>query len=242
MKAHQYQSGFTLVEIAIVLLIVGLLMRTVLEPIGIAQQQKRINSTRTELELVKDSLHAHLVAHGFLPCPIKTNALSLQRNDSAAGDECRVSQGGVPAVVLGLSGAIDAKGVLLDAWNRPYRYTVSLQNHSSMGNPRLPDWTTQGEASNVGLRYLSSDIVLCIQPSRASCTRKNVRAKHLAFVVLSHGQDNSSTGAQTENLDGDETFVVNALSTSQESPFDDQLVWSSAQDVMYWLLRAGWLP
>jgi prepilin-type N-terminal cleavage/methylation domain-containing protein len=240
------QCGFTLVEIAIVLLIVGLLTRTLLEPISSAQRHKQFDLTRSELQQVKDSLHAHLIAHGSLPCPLSYTAVNQVSDGDGGGDEsgveCAVEQGSVPAVKLGLSGAIDSHGALLDVWNRPYRYALSLSNHTSKGNQRLPDWTTPGEASNVGLRYLSSNLVLCVEPSRGACPNRNVRAKNLAFVVLSLGQDVSTNGAQSENQDGDETFVLKALSVRSDSPFDDQIVWSSTQDILYWMLRAGWLP
>lgn len=236
------QCGFTLVEIAIVLFIVGLLTRTLLEPIAIAQKYKQFDLTRSELQQVKDSVHAHLIAHGYLPCPIADTSVNLVSNGGATGVECEVLEGSVPAVLLGLSGAIDTNGSLLDVWNRPYRYAVSLSNHKSKGNQRFPDWTTPGEASNVGLRYLSSNLVLCVEPSRVACAKRKVRANNLAFVIFSLGQDVSESGAQSENQDGDGTYIINPLSTRSDSPFDDQIVWSSTQDVLYWMLRAGWLP
>lgn len=243
MQQRQTQGGFTLVEIAIVLLIMGLLTSTLLEPMTIAQQHKKFDITRSELRKIKDSLHAHLVAVGYLPCPITSVMVNQSALAGSQGDtECQIEQGFIPAVALGLSGSIDTNGALLDVWNRPYRYAVSLNNHSSEGNQRLPDWTTPGEASNVGLRHLSSNFVLCNQPSRAACSNRNVRAENLAFVVLSLGQDNSTQGAQSENQDNDEVFVINTLSIRPGSPFDDQLIWSSTQDILYWMLRAGWLP
>ncbi|MFT6304217.1 MAG: prepilin-type N-terminal cleavage/methylation domain-containing protein [Granulosicoccus sp.] len=242
MGRRQTQYGFTLVEISIVLLIVGLLTRSLLMPITMAQQRKQFDLTRSELQLVKDSLHAHLIAHGYLPCPIMETVADLASGGDKRGVKCEVGQGSVPAVVLGLSGAIDSHGALLDVWSRPYRYAVSLSNHSSKGNQRFPDWTTPGEASNVGLRYLSSSLVLCVEPSRAACAKRNVRADNLTFVVLSLGQDVSTAGAQSENQDGDETFLISPLSIRSDSPFDDQIVWSSTHDILYWMLRAGWLP
>jgi hypothetical protein len=148
----------------------------------------------------------------------------------------------VPAAVLGLSGAIDSQGALLDAWNRPYKYAVSLSSHSLKGDQLLPDWTTAGEASNVGLRNLSSDFELCIEPSRGVCANRKTRAKNLAFLVISLGEDDSTKGLQVENQDGDTTFLINEYSINADSPFDDLVVWSSTQDLLYWMLRAGWLP
>lgn len=236
------QQGFTLVEIAIVLLIVGLLTRTLLEPVTTAQLHRKYDVTRSELQTVKDSLHAHLVAHGHLPCPISDTASNQMSDTHDAEAVCMISQGTVPAVALGLSGAINSGGALLDVWNRPYRYVVSLSSHALQGNQRLPDWTTPGEASYVGLRNLSSSLVLCLEPAQATCASRNVRAGDLVFLVFSLGQDLTTQGAQLENQDGDETFVIGALSTHGDLPFDDQIVWSSTQDVVYWMLRAGWLP
>ena len=244
MNRYQTQSGFTLVEIAIVLLIVGVLARTLLEPLNRAQSHKQVEQTNNELQLIKDSLHAHLIAYGYLPCPITQSSISSASTSitSTTSTNCKNMQGGVPAALLGLSGAIDSHGALLDAWNNPYRYAVSLSNHASRGDQRLPDWTTAGEASRVGLRHLTSNLVLCTKPSRDACAKHNVRASNLVFVVLSQGKDASSSGAQLENQDNDAIYIVKDWSLSVDSAFDDQIVWSSNQDALYWMLRAAWLP
>ena len=69
-----------------------------------------------------------------------------------------------------------------------------------------------------------------------------VRANELAFVVVSNGRKISQSARETENSDEDNIFVVAEYSIEETTAFDDQVVWSSAQEVMYWMLRAAWLP
>ena len=242
-----------------VLLILGLLTKAALPPLSEAQRHRQHRQAEQELQSVKESLWAHVIATGALPCPVafSSGALSpaalspeaLSQIDADTG-HCRLSHGGVPARLLGLPGAIDRHGALLDPWNQPYRLTVSLVSHDSLGDPSSPDWTTPGEASRIGVAALSADLVLCTRRVQGRCPHQDVRADQLAFVLLSTGADAASTSAarpgsettQSENLDGDEIFVIQPPSIVATDPFDDQLVWGTAAETRYWLLRAGWLP
>ena len=232
------EKGFTLIELAIVLLIVGLLSKNILEPIAFAQERQRYSKNYSKLRLIKESLLAHVVATGTLPCPTSTNT----RSGANPSFVCNVGQGGIPAATLGIAGAVSEQGALLDEWGRAYIYVVSLSSHPSEGEEHLPDWTTADEASVVGIANLRGSLALCLQAAAVSCPLNQVRANELAFVVVSNGQNISQSALEAENTDGDNIFVVAEYSIEQTTAFDDQVVWSSAQEVMYWMLRAAWLP
>jgi len=238
------QQAFTLVELALVLLVLGVLTRSLIGPLTGARNLMDRRTTTEQLDTIKQSLLGHVVATGVLPCPItpsSTTGFDFQVNDELSG-ACPDSIGGLPAGLLGLSGVIDGNGQLLDVWNRPFRYAISLDNHAHRGDIELPDWTSAGEASRVGLRELGASITVCSQKHENTCPRTHVRANSVVFVVLSMGKDDSSAGSQTENQDNDLEFLLQDESIDAATMYDDQLVWATAPDIMYWMLRSGWLP
>lgn len=243
-----HHRGFSLVEMAIVLLIVGLMSGAVIEPLMSVRARALHKAAIDQLDTIKSSLIAQAVASGALPCPqalhraghsLPTITAPVVPPDSKP---CRQARGGIPAGVLGLAGAVNEHGLLLDPWGRPYRYALSLHSHDSKGRPEWPDWSTPGEATRVGLGDLAADLLLCGTAVRSACPRRQVRASGVVFVVLSLGEDDSLSGLQYENQDDDQYFLMAESSVEPENRYDDYLVWATAPDVAYWLLRAGWLP
>lgn len=244
-----HERAFTLVEMAFVLLIIGLLTKTAIGPLTTLQAHGKRERAEQDLHLVREAVFAYLVAYGALPCPSLASSANTPYSMKVTGTSravdgqiCKVSSGWVPTYELGLAGRVNDRGALLDPWGREYQYAVSLSNDADKGGATLPDWTTPGEAANVGITNLSSDIILCNSSSGANCTGRAIRSDQIAFVVMSAGADNSTRGLQAENQDNDNYFVVTDESVITGAQFDDLLVWGSAADVMYWMLRMGWLP
>lgn len=238
-RAVAGMRGVTLVEMAIVLLILGVLTRAAIAPLSGLQQHRQHREAVSQLESIRHALWAHVVSAGVLPCPVVAGSgTAVTESDSV----CLRFSGGVPAVVLGLSGPVDSDGALLDPWGRPYQLAVSLFSHDQRGIPAEPDWTTEGETSRIGIAELAADLVVCNQAVTGQCPARSVRASELSFVVFTSGSDNTSAGDQSENLDADKVFTLQEHSVNTERPFDDLLLWGTAAETVYWLLRAGWLP
>jgi prepilin-type N-terminal cleavage/methylation domain-containing protein len=240
--------GFTLVEMALVLLVLGLLTRAALLPLASVLEHRNRQATHNQLQEIKQAMLAHVVAYGALPCPVRMHtgdaAVVHDQPGTALEDkqQCRFHEGGVPAVALGLPGSLSNTQALLDPWGREYIYSVSLSSHAVLGNLEFADWTTPGEAARVGVPNLSADITLCTQATGNNCPAAHTRVDQIAFLVLSLGKEADQRGHQGENQDGDRNFVLHSESQQPEDFFDDQLVWGTASDLMYWLLRMGWLP
>lgn len=246
-------GGFTLVEMALVLLVLGLLTRAAVLPLAALQEHRDRRATEIRLQEIRQALFAHVVAYGALPCPVTT---SVERLNTAVVEvsrdadqalridrpRCQLEAGGVPGLALGLSGALGHNGAVLDPWGRAYKYAVSLSSHAHTGDLASADWTTPGEAARVGVRNLSADLTLCRHTSGQGCLARDVRVDQITFVVLSLGKDASTQGHQAENQDNDQYFLLQPESSVHSSQFDDQLVWGTAADTMYWMLRMGWLP
>ncbi len=105
-KSHQTQTGFSLVEMAIVLAIVALLLGSLLPTISGQIEQQRRNETRKYMDEVRDALLGYAIAHKHLPCP-DTN------DDGLENTPCVASQvGTLPYKDLGVTDK-DANGVVL---------------------------------------------------------------------------------------------------------------------------------
>ena len=62
-------SGFTLVELTLVLLIVALLMGGMMIPLSAQRDMQYIRETQQQMEEIKESLLGFVVSQGRLPCP-----------------------------------------------------------------------------------------------------------------------------------------------------------------------------
>jgi prepilin-type N-terminal cleavage/methylation domain-containing protein len=111
------KKGFTLIEMAIVLVIVGLLLAGLFTTLRTQFELRRTEETRIVLEEAKEALMGYALANKFLPCP-DTNAVpNGSEGPRAASNECTTLEGVLPWQALGVRG--------IDAWGRYIRYRVS---------------------------------------------------------------------------------------------------------------------
>jgi len=238
MNSNQY--GFSLVELSIVLVVVGSLAASLVVPLKSSFEMAKFTETQKHLTDIKVGLTGFVLANGRLPCPVN---LSSDISEFVETQEtCRISTGGVPGSVLGVPGVLANSGALLDSWGRPYVYTVSLNDHSTLGEAGVPDWLSTEEISELGASQLKAELSLCRSGSSNKCPNSNLITNEIVWLVLSRGADATATGIQIENQDGDTIFTLGPYSQNKLQPFDDQIVWTSRSELVYWLLRANWLP
>ena len=112
----KYKShGFTLVEMAIVLLIVGLLLGGLLMPLSTQMDQRKVGETQKVLEDVKEALIGFAIANGRLPRPA-TSFTNGVENPAACATEAACT-GVIPWSTLGIT--------KLDSWGKIIRYSVT---------------------------------------------------------------------------------------------------------------------
>src|SRR3954471_3992815 len=111
-------SGFTLVELAIAMLIVGLLLASAMIPISAQIDIKAAADTQRTMDQIRDALIGFAQANGRLPCPADP---TLATSNASAGQEsatrCTLGKGVIPWAVLGTPEA--------DAWGRRFTYRVA---------------------------------------------------------------------------------------------------------------------
>jgi len=108
------QAGFTLVEIAIVLLIVGLLIGGMIAPLSSQMEQRRVSDTRRTMDEAREALFGYALRNGYLPCPAISSSNGLE---DRTGNVCNKRYGYLPWAALGVG--------RLDGWNHLMGYTVT---------------------------------------------------------------------------------------------------------------------
>jgi len=145
------QKGFTLVEIAIVLLIVAVLLGYTVALFPKQQELKKYRAAEQEMDQVIGAIVGFAQVNGRLPCPaIPTTAGD---EDGGGGADCNNFGGFVPVNTLGITGRLNADSLLLDPWGNPYRYYVTDNDFNGAGGS---DFVRSGEMRVVGL--VDSDI------------------------------------------------------------------------------------
>lgn len=112
MKANR---GFTLVELAVVMVILSVIMFGAMSLIGSAEREKAVSNARVEIRLAMEALNGFAAVNGRFPCPA-TNADDLTEQP-AGGGVCDAQSGFLPTKTLGISS--------IDPWSRPLRYAVA---------------------------------------------------------------------------------------------------------------------
>lgn len=211
--------GFTLVEIAIVLLIVTILLGYSVAMLTVQQELKQYRQAEKEMQRIVEAVEAFAQVNGYLPCPawaddlaaptVSSNGAECREDGGAldcngsdpATDSCDVWFGYVPGKTLGLTGRYSQNtGLLLDPWGMPYRYQVSDSNVDSNATPGATaedDFVMLGEMQDEGIANLSPDLFVCnADPSPGSAGTDtdcggagNTLVGDLPVVILSTGKD-----------------------------------------------------
>lgn len=116
------KRGFTLVEMAVVLVVIGLVLSGILSTFQAQMDSAKIRETRQSLADIREGMIAFALNKGYLPCPANP---TLAFNAAGAGIEDRVAATGlcnrlngvVPWATLGVKE--------LDAWGGRFSYSVS---------------------------------------------------------------------------------------------------------------------
>ncbi|MBF0373393.1 MAG: prepilin-type N-terminal cleavage/methylation domain-containing protein [Alphaproteobacteria bacterium] len=121
------QSGFTLIELSIVLVIMGLLLGMGLSSGKEYMAQQKVKTTAQKMEAVQESLALYVARTKRLPCPDTDYDGDEERVDGATQCSNAQTGGTIPWLDLGLPG--DAAR---DAWNNWLVYRVYDVSGGSM--------------------------------------------------------------------------------------------------------------
>lgn len=253
-KAKHGQNGFTLVELAIVLVIISVLLGSFIGTLVSRIETTRYENTTNELEEIKQALIGYAFTNGYLPCPDCIAAgcpsgVNVARDgvsdEVGVGADCDVANatGNVPWVTLGMG-----RG---DAWNTRYRYWVD------------PNYTN--DADGITLIPVTAGVGIIEEPNLAAdptgLVTQNL-ANNVVAVIFSQGI-NRLGGLSTENVlldavpllinihenenTNDDLIFHSRPPTPEDAataggPFDDIVIWISEYELKAKMVEAGALP
>ena len=105
------QGGFTLIEIAIVLLIVTILLGYTVALFPRQQELRQYREVDRKMDEVIVALIGFAQINGRLPCPAIPNSAGVEDGGGAA--ECNNFGGFVPVNTLGITGRLNADSLLI---------------------------------------------------------------------------------------------------------------------------------
>lgn len=236
--------GFTLVEMAVAIVVMALLIGSILVPLATQVDQRRTADVQRTLDEIKEALVGFAAAQTspYLPCP-DTDFPPDGAENVDAGGNCVSPEGTLPWVTLGV-GAVDP-------WNNRYRYRVTAA--FARRAPATPfTLTDQG------------DLQVCAAPACAVADRLTVvppSPSAPVVVILSHGPNGrggiSASGVagvaplaavsadEQANTDNNAVFVSRApraTTAAAGDEFDDIVAWLSPHILRSRLIAAGRLP
>lgn len=218
-------QGFTLIEMAIVMVILGALLGGLLVPLS---SQREINQQKAAAQLLQDvrqALIGYAVIHGSLPCPASATSNGAEAPRTGTNG-CSLGNGFVPYAQLGVQGAIN-NGVLVDPWQGPLRYNLASANN----------WVYARAIPSTGA--VTTTFKVC---TSSSCNAANTLATNLVAVLISTGPDGvnqpaSTSPDQVSNAAGGPNFISREPSAFAGREFDDQLVWLAQATLVYELSK-----
>jgi prepilin-type N-terminal cleavage/methylation domain-containing protein len=247
--------GYTLLELAVALLVIALLTSMLSLPLAAQLEMRRGEETRRRLEEARDVLLAFAATHGRLPCPASATSRgeeSFEPGGDASNGLCaHFTDGWVPAAALGLA-PMDSEGYLRDAWDSA-RNRVRYAVYGGDVNGVVQALTrTDGlqAATLAAIGAQSHYLFVCAAAAGASAAgcgpATNQLTRRAAFVLLSTGanaiHDPVANGDEARNLAGDGAFVAREASDDPRNPFDDLVQWTPVHLVVHRMLAAGRLP
>jgi prepilin-type N-terminal cleavage/methylation domain-containing protein len=215
--------GFTLVEVAVAALIIGLLLSSLMYTFAAQVDRRNFEETRARLDRARELVLAFAVANGRLPCPARSTSAGAEAWDSATG---KCTSGGVddyyggslsggatggllPASTIGFR-EVDSSGFAVDAWQNRIRYAVAKSRATGTCGITPPAgtiiFTHAGNLKTYGMSCQPDDLLICkttvVTPtiSATSCGGSPAGANQImnqslvVAIVFSTGKNATSTG------------------------------------------------
>jgi prepilin-type N-terminal cleavage/methylation domain-containing protein len=239
-SAARSSRGFTLVELAIVLLIVGLLLGSLVSPLSAQLDQRNYNETQQQINEIREALIGFAVTNGRLPRPATSVTDGTENPVLCASDAACTFF--IPWTTLGVKKT--------DAWNKMLRYSVTPAYAAAVpftmntaGSKKVQTRDSAG-----ALSYLIGSAAACAPPPATPCAPAVIYSAGKSNWGFSEDgtalPDGSATNAD-EDINAAATtifFSRNQSTVPIGGEFDDIVVWVPPYVLMNRMVTAGRLP
>ena len=243
------QRGFTLIELAIVLVIVTILIGGLAMPLSTQIQARRIAETKKTLEEAREAIIGYAMTHQtsgspprpYLPCPdANANADGIEEARDVAGD-CPQRAGWLPWVTLGTAAQ--------DAWGNRLRYAVhadltSKTNGFHNGSAPTPGdpWNQVCSEKNCPVVDVAADVPVVLVSYGAN--GRGARNVNIPFGSPTPALPPGTSANEIENLDADHRYVSRPPSKPGDAAgeFDDLVAWLPFSVLINRVCPAGGCP
>jgi prepilin-type N-terminal cleavage/methylation domain-containing protein len=234
---YKKQAGFTLVELSIVLIVVGLLLGTTISALTSFLSRAQFSQTEAQLALVQEALIGYVISRGRLPCPDRTDyppvAPTFGSGSDGLGDiagvTCAGQIGYLPYAELGLPGR--------DTWDTLYYYRVDDVYADNPSAGQTVTFTLSEAEGNIEVKNKKD-------PPGDMVIADNIVALVFSAGPNAHISLAEASDDEDENLNGDATFVdKNYVPEGAAEPeFDDVSRWISSYVLKAKMAEAQRLP
>ncbi|MFP4313642.1 MAG: type II secretion system protein [Alphaproteobacteria bacterium] len=260
---HNTQKGFTLIEMAVAILVLGLLIAPALTAYNLYEKNRKIERTDFSIDRVNNSIEGFFNAYGRYPCPAPRDAVSgdtdygFESRDATTGD-CIHSSSTTPQSGVIAEASDDTTGRLPVGDNLvvigaiPFK-TLNLEEddmydgYGSRLTYAVTDILTDPDDYDVRLGGIS----ITKEEDGGGTVISAVEPPHTAhYIVLSHGEEFTGafrgsgvrTGAcasalseEVDNCNDDSVFFVSERNTG----FDDVVSFSGGKPSTPWQYKDG---
>jgi prepilin-type N-terminal cleavage/methylation domain-containing protein len=235
MKVARFNKGFTLMEMAIVLVIVGLLLSSLLLPLSKQREMSNFYQTKKSLEEIKEALIGYAMINGRLPCPT-TYKDPGQNEYGHAIDNCLLNTQDPELPPFAVTGFLPWKDLSVrevDAWGLPRKKEDKLWSGYWIYRV-APEFASNALFFTLATASSTANIDI-VNSSGVSLTTSGERP---VAVICSMGADGVANG-QNALFE-----TTNPIYQSDEvtATFDDICVWIGRPTLFNRMVQAGKLP
>lgn len=234
-------AGFSLTELAIVLLIVALLVSGMLTPLSAQMDLRNSRDTKKQLDEIREALLGFAAVNSRLPCPdTDTDPTAVNYGiEEASCSADATAEGFLPWKTIGVRE--------FDAWGAPW------QNQAL---PRQGLWRYRIERQYADAATLRQRILMpgvstcnstdpfpddCLKIKNAAGVPLNADTERPIAIVFSVGANNQADG-ENARFEPHKTGNPTYQASDRSANFDDMMVWISRPLLANRLIAAGRLP
>ncbi len=245
---YKNKQAFTLVELAVVLVILSVIVGSIIGILPSIQQSNNTTAMKEKLDKIQAAINIFYSQNGYIPCAARIDDAPASANFGVATDCSLASVAGTTEIAGATTnedlriGVVPTRTLnipdeyMFDAWNSRIKY-VSVKNLSQ--STALFGAYTSAQSDIIRIEDAGANRI----PQANSTTYPNV----VAYVVISTGPNNKgatnylgtitpvvscSGGKDVENCDDDITFVDAFYDNSAGNFNDDFIRWKTQQQIL----------